>query len=382
MQAAPASLPLTLPRMKVGALPCLFILFGLMMGTWAGRIPALRDGLQISHGALSLVLLCGGLGAVLSYPFTSRMMACFGNRKTLLYAGSAILLALLGIGLAPNLPLIMLGVLALGVTASCFDVAVNAVATAQEKSLGKAMLSRMHAWGCAGCLAGVTLSSAMAMHAVSPFLHFALIAVPGALALWCACARLKDEGKVSIEKKMFCLPRGPLALLGALGFCGAVAEGSIADWSGIFLKDHFGTTDGFAPLALTAFSVMMLITRLTGDRLKSRFGARRMLTVSTILAAGGLFFSMSAPNAYLALAGFGVAGLGLALVFPFVFSAAGREGPMALAGVATLTYTGSLMGPPMMGTVAHVVGIQAAIGFVACLAIVIAAIATRTAMLK
>lgn len=370
-------------RFTAYALPALFVVFGLIMGSWAGRIPALRDGLQISHSMLSLVLLCGGLGAVISYPFTSRMMARFGGRKTMLYAGWAVLLVLLAIGTAPTVPLLMLAVLLLGITASCFDVAVNSAATAQEKASDKPLLSRMHAWGCAGGLAGVTLGSLMASQKIAPALHFGMIVLPLAIALWVACEWLEtDDDGQQIEKKMFCLPRGPLALLGALGFCAAVAEGSIADWSGIFLKDHFGTTDGFAPLALTAFSVMMLITRLTGDRLKARFGARRLLIVNTMLASGGLFFAMTAPNAYLALAGFGVAGLGLALVFPFVFSAAGREGPMALAGVATLTYTGSLMGPPMMGTVAHVVGIQAAIGFVACLAIVIAAIASRTRMLK
>lgn len=383
MQTAAITVSPPLSRFQAFALPAMFVIFGLIMGSWAGRIPALRDGLQISHSMLSLVLLCGGLGAVVSYPFTSRMMSHFGGRKTLLYAGWAVLLVLLGIGTAPTVPLLMLAVLSLGITASCYDVAVNSVATRKEKASNKALLSRMHAWGCGGGLIGVTLGSFMASMKIAPAMHFGMIVLPLALALWLAseCLDVDDSGE-QIEKRMFCLPRGPLALLGALGFCGAVAEGSIADWSGIYLKDHFGASDGFAPLALTAFSLMMLATRLVGDKLKDRFGARRLLTMNTLLAASGLFFAMLAPNAHFALVGFAIAGLGLALVFPYVFSAAGREGPTALAGVATLTYTGSLMGPPMMGTVAHVVGIQPAVGFIACLAIVIAIIASRTAMLK
>lgn len=383
MQSAAIIESPSLSRLQAVALPGLFVIFGLIMGSWAGRIPALRDGLQISHSTLSLVLLCGGLGAVVSYPFTSRMMARFGGRKTLLYAGWAVLLVLLGIGTAPTVPLLMLAVLMLGITASCFDVAVNSVATKKEKESNKAILSSMHAWGCGGGLIGVTLGSVMASMKIAPALHFSMMVLPLAMALWLVCDWLEtnDSGE-QIEKRMFCLPRGPLALLGALGFFGAVVEGSIADWSGIYLKDHFSVTDGFAPLALTAFSLMMLATRLIGDKLKSRFGARRLLTLNTLLAASGLFFAMMAPSAHFALAGFALAGLGLALVFPYVFSAAGREGPMALAGVATLTYTGSLMGPPMMGTVAHVVGIQPAVGFIACLALVIAFIASRTAMLK
>ena len=74
------------------------------------------------------------------------------------------------------------------------------------------------------------------------------------------------------------------ALLGALGFLGSVAEGSIADWSGIFLRDHFGVSEGFAPLSLTAFSTMMLLSRLFGDRLKMKHGARKLVFTGALTA--------------------------------------------------------------------------------------------------
>lgn len=127
-----------------------------------GRFPALRDGLQLPYTSLSLVLLCGGLGAILSYPFTSRMMARCGSRKTVLYAGWAILLVLMAISLAPNVPSMMLAVLALGITASCFDVLVNSAATRQEQTGRRPLLSRMHAWGCAGCLMGPPMMGTVA----------------------------------------------------------------------------------------------------------------------------------------------------------------------------------------------------------------------------
>jgi MFS family permease len=355
----------------------------MIMGSWAGRIPALREGMQISHSALSFVLLCGGLGAVISYPLSSRMMARFGGRKTLFYAGLALLAVLVCIGLAPTVPLLMLAVLMLGITASCFDVGVNAVATKLEKTSGESKLSTLHAWGCGGGLAGATLGSLMASMQIVPSTHFLLVAIPVAFVLWLGYELLEAEDiGEKIEKKSFSLPRGPLALLGALGFFAAMSEGSIADWSGVFLKDHFGVTDGFAPLALSAFSVMMLITRLVGDKLKDKYGARRLITLGAIVSAAGLFFAVLAPNPYLALAGFAVAGLGLALVFPFVFSAAGKEGPVALAGVATMTYSGSLMGPPVIGSLAHGFGMQAAMAFIGILSVMIAVVAGRTSMLK
>jgi MFS family permease len=370
-------------RVQPFALPLLFVVFGMIMGSWAGRIPALREGVQISHSALSMVLLCGGLGAVLSFPVSSYLMKTFGGRKTLFYSGSALLVVLICIGLAPTVPLLMLAVLLLGITASSFDVGVNAVATGLEKRSGKSSLSRLHACGGAGGLVGATLGSLMAGAQITPARHFMMLALPLAFALWLGYTLLEDDGAArTVEKKSFCLPRGPLALLGALGFFGAIAEGSIADWSGVYLKDHFAVSDGFAPLALSAFSVMMLIARLAGDQLKERFGARRLVSGGATLAACGIAFAVFAPDQYFAIAGFAVAGLGLSIVFPFVFSAAGREGPMALTGVATLTYTGTLMGPPIVGSLAHGLGIQAAMGFVALFALTIAVIANKTSMLK
>jgi fucose permease len=367
------------------ALPTLFILFGLIMGTWASRIPALRDGIQLSHSALSMVLLCGGLGAVLSFPISSRMMAWFGGRKSMLYSGIALLIVLVSIGLATNVLMLKLAVLMLGITASCFDVAMNSVATRQEKTSGKSQLSKLHGWCCAGGLTGAAFGSLMASIHIRPARHFSMIAGLIAVVLWISCSLLEsgdDETGAVIEKKSFALPRGPLVLLGALGFFGSVAEGSIADWSGIFLKDHFGVTDGFAPLSLSAFSVMMLITRIIGDRLKGSYSARFLLGIGGLLAALGLFLAVFAPNAYFALGGFALAGLGMALVFPFVFSAAGREGPLALAGVATMSYSGSLMGPPMLGAVAHNFGMQSAMGFIGILSAASAVIASKSVMLR
>ncbi len=380
--AAASESPVVLPNLQRLALPGLFAWFGVIMGSWVGRIPALRDGVQVSHSQLSMVLLMGGLGAVLSFPVSSRLMARFGGRLTMLISGMALLLVMLAIGAAPNVPLLMAAVLMLGITASTYDVGMNAVAARAERSAGRSMMALLHACACAGGLVGVTLGSGMAALQVKPLLHYALLALPFAFLLKFGIDRLPVDGSENISKKAFVLPRGGLALLGALGFLGAIAEGSIADWAGIFMKDHFGASDGFAPLSLSAFSTMMLLSRLMGDRLKARHGARPLVVGGALTAAAGLFFAVFAPNQYAALGGFAIAGMGLSLTFPFVFSAAGREGTVALAGVATMTYSGSLMGPPILGAIAHSLGLEAAMGFVGVLAVAIAAVTTRTKLMK
>ncbi len=372
-----------LVQAQLFSLPVVFALFGVIMGSWAGRIPALAAGVNVSHAALSMVLLCGGLGAVISYPISSFLMGRFGARKTLMISGLALLCVLVSIGMAPDVSRLMMAVLMLGITASTFDVAMNSAAARREKESGKSEMSRLHGLACAGGLVGATLGSLMASMKIAPATHFLMLAGPLAVVLWLAVNLLEaDEAGVKVEKKKFALPRGPLVLLGLLGFFGSMAEGSIADWSGLFLKEHFGASDGLAPLALSSFSVMMLMSRMVGDKMKERYGAKRLVTLGALVAASGLFFAVLAPNAYVALGGFAIAGVGLALVFPFVFSAAGAQGPAALAAVASMAYSGSLMGPPAIGAVAHFVGMQAAIAYVGGLSLVIAMVACRTRLLK
>lgn len=365
------------------ALPIIFALFGVIMGSWAGRIPALAERVHVSHSALSMVLLCGGVGALLSFPVSSFLMGRFGARKSLLIAGLALLTVLVSIGMAPTVPRLMMAVLMLGITASTYDVAMNAAAAKREKQTGTSQMSMLHGLACGGGLAGATLGSLMAGLHIAPATHFIMVAIPLAMALVGACQMLDiEDAAEQVEKKKFALPRGPMALLGLLGFLGSMSEGSIADWSGVFLKEHFNVGAGMAPLALTCFSAMMLISRLVGDKLKAKYGAQRLITSGAMLSAAGLFFAVLSPNAYFALGGFAVAGLGLSLLFPFVFSAAGAQGPVALAGVASMAYSGTLMGPPVIGAIAQHVGMQMAIGYVGALSLVIAFVASRTRLLK
>ncbi len=376
------------------ALPATFAWYGLLMGSWAGRLPALKEGLQLTHTQLAMVLLCTGIGAVLSPQLSSRLLARLGSLHTLRVAGLALPLVLMAAAAAPGLSLLMLATLALGLMASTFDVAMNGLASRAERTQGRPMLSRLHACACGGSLAGVTLGSAMAALSVSPIQQFALLALPLAALLWQCLQALASLGHgaadiADIDKAprrqrlpLFVLPRGRLALLGALGLLGAIAEGSIGSWSSLFLKEHHGASAAMAPLSLSAFTLMMLISRCCGDRLKARFGAQRLVCGGAATAAFGLGMAVFAPGVVLALAGFALAGLGLSLVFPFVYSAAGRESKTALAGVATMGYAGSLMGPPLMGAIAEGLGLQATIAGIGLLALGMAIVASRAQLLK
>lgn len=387
------ALPTCQTRPHTQALSALFMCFGVIMGSWAGRIPALRDALQLSVGELSIVLLCSGLGAALSSAFSSTLSArlslhfrgWISQRTKLFIAGLALLFLLLMIGLAPNLPLLMLAVFLLGASASAFDIGMNAAAARQENLQARSLMARLHACACAGGLGGVMLGSGMAWLHYSPIQHFSMLILPCALLLWLGVRGLSADvaSNPSVTKKtLFVLPRGDNALLGMLGLLAAMTEGSIANWSGVFMTDRFGASMSFAPLSLAAFSAMMLLSRFHGDRLKAAMGARRLICGGALMAGMGIYLAVFANASPTAVTGFAIAGLGLALVFPFVFSAAGQQGAMAITGVATMTYAGSVIGPPLLGGIAQWLGLQAALGFTGLLSLLIAGIGMRVHLLR
>jgi fucose permease len=210
-----------------------------------------------------------------------------------------------------------------------------------------------------------------------------------ALPLWLACrflqARLVPVAaalvSTSTHRRWFNLPTRPLMILGLIGFCGAIVEGGIADWSGVFMQDKLNATDGLAPLGYAGFAGAMLIARLYADRLKDHFGARRVVAFGAMFAVAGMMAAVSAVSSPLTIAGFALAGAGLSGVFPFVFSAAGRHGSKALAGVATISYCGGLIGPPVIGFIGQLTDLSIALGCVGLLCALLGCVAYRCASL-
>jgi MFS family permease len=381
------SIPIAPPavdtRMRQAALPLLFLLLGVIYASWVSRIPALRDNLQLDPASLSLFLLGGGIGAVGSFPLAAWLVGHYGARRACWYAGLALLATIPCLALAPSLPWLMLAMLCLGVCSSCFNVAINALGAEAERLAGRSIMSQLHAWFCVGTLSGALLGSAIAGMEIRPLLHFGLVALCVLVPLrLCYRALPNDRPQFIAGKKHFALPHGPLIALGVVAFGGAIVEGSVADWSGVYMKDRLSASDGVAPLAFACFAAMMLLTRIIGDKLKESFGARRVVAGGALTAGLGMLVALLASQAPLAIAGFALTGAGVATIFPFIFSAAGRHGPTALAGVTTMGYTGGLIGPPIIGFLAHGFGLPTALSLVGVLCIAVALAAGRARWLE
>ncbi|WP_353152757.1 MFS transporter [Herminiimonas fonticola] len=372
-----------LTRFHSIAAPFLFILLGVIYASWAARIPAIRDALQLSPSQLGLVLLGGGFGAVASFPLAAWLVGKCGGRRAAWYSGLALLAVLPSLAIAPNMLCLSIVAIALGAASGCFDVAINAIGAAHEKAAGRSTMSLLHAWFSLGAVSGALLGSVMAGLAITPLMHFSVASMLLLPPLYIAYQALPPDRIAHAESKaLFAVAHGPLVALGIIGFCGAVAEGSIADWSGIFMKDRMAAHDGVVPLAYAGFAALMLLARLVCDRLKDRFGARRIVASGAVFAACGIFIAIAAFSIPLTIIGFALAGAGFAAVFPFVFSAAGRHGSTALAAVATFSYSGGLIGPPVIGFLAQGWGMQIALGLIGVMALAIAVAASRARWLE
>jgi fucose permease len=364
------------------AIPALFFLLGVLYASWAARLPAIRDALSLDPATLGTVLLGGGIGAVASFPISAWLIGHYGARRASLYAGVVMLLTLPLLAVLPHWPVLMAGMILMGAGCSCFDVAINALGAEAELAAGRSIMSMLHAWFCVGTFAGALLGSGAAAIGLPPLMHFALVAVALMPVLMASYRVLPcDQPDAALGKKQFAMPHGALVWLGMIALLGAVSEGSLTNWIALYLRDHLHATEAEAPLGYAAFAGAMLVARMLGDRLKEALGARRLVALSSLLATVGLLLAVASPSIVPAVAGFTLAGLGVAAVFPCLFSAAGREGATALAGVATLGYSGALLGPPAMGFMVHGFGLQAGLVFLAVTSAVVCLAASRARLL-
>jgi fucose permease len=134
------------------------------------------------------------------------------------------------------------------------------------------------------------------------------------------------------------------------------AEGASLDWSAVYLEDVLTTSAGVAAGATTGFTLTMAVARIAGDRVIDRFGAVPTVRVSGVIAALGGLLVVVAAHPVVAMVGFGLLGLGIAVVVPLAFAAAGHTGPnpsQAIAGVATVTYASGLVAPSVIGGIAE-----------------------------
>ncbi|CAM5272089.1 MFS transporter OS=Streptomyces tendae OX=1932 GN=GUR47_32730 PE=4 SV=1 [Streptomyces tendae] len=355
------------------AVAAVFAVHGSVTGSFATRVPWIQDHADVSAGQLGLALAFPALGASLAMPLAGSVSHRFGARTALRGLLALWTLALVLPSLAPNLLTLCLALFVYGATAGMSDVAMNALGVEIENRLDKSIMSGLHGMWSTGALIGSAAGTLAAHLGTDARTHHLLAAAVLTVTGLVACTWVLDLQPAEDEDPppRFALPPRSALLIGAVGFCAVFAEGASLDWSAVYLRDELETSAGLAAACTTGFTLTMALARLAGDKVVDRFGAVRTVRVSGVLATLGGLLVVAGGHPAVAMTGFALMGLGIAVVVPLCFAAAGRAGSnpsLAIAGVATITYTSGLVAPSAIGGLAQATSLVVSFGLVTLLA--------------
>jgi MFS family permease len=362
------------------AVAAVFLLFGADMGTFASRLPWIADRLHLSSGILGVsVGLMMAVGAVVTIPFAARLVHRYGARAStrVLITATGVLLPLPAF--APS-ALALAGVmLVTGAIYGTCDNAVNAQAVEAEQRFGRSIMSGLHGMWSVGVLVGALLGSLAAREHVDPRVQFTVlgvvIAIVGAAATWWFITAPADDAAAATDAPKFVFPRGIILLIGLVGFAAIFVEMAGNDWSAVYMHWVLHASQAKAALATGVFAGSMAAGRLCGDAVIRRTGARFCVRICGVLGTAGCLLVAVATSAGLALTGFLLIGVGVSVVIPLVFAAAGNSGPspaLGVAGVATISYGAGLAAPSAIGGIADVSSLRVAFAVAALLATAVA----------
>ena len=360
-------------RWAVGAT---FLLHGLLIGAWVPHIPLAKERLDVGPGVFGLALLAFAGGAVCAMPAAGVLINRFGSAWLTAVTGVLFCLTFFGPILAPTMPAFVIAGFFMGMMIGSMDVAMNAHGIAVEKALKLPTMSMFHGGFSIGGMAGAFLGAVL----LKLFGAVAQAAVVAAICLAIQIMAMRFYLPAAADKGLsgshFAWPTKATIGLGLLCFLALMIEGSILDWAAIMMREKFLVDASFAALAFGFYQGGMAVARLTGDWIRLKVGAVRMVTVSALMAAAGTAVALVVPSPWVAIAAFVFAGLGIGNVAPVLFAGGGRLEPDApgrgIAAVTTLGYSGFLCGPPLIGFAAEVTSLPTALFLTVVAALIIA----------
>jgi MFS family permease len=387
------------------AVTAFFAFDGFVFATWAVRIPAVKAATGASPAELGVALLGVSGGAIATMALSGMLCRRFGAVRVLLAGAVWLSLALLLPALARSAVALALALVVFGIGYGCVNVAANTVAVDVVAALRRPVMPSFHAAWSLGGLAGAAIGGLLAPR-LSPLPHFAIATILGlavtvvagrvllttALPAATAARAEGDPGAVNDEigsgtagSRAAAAAATAVArdrahvwrvvlLLGVLAACAAYGEGSISDWGALRLHG-LGAGAGLAAIGYAAFALAEAGGRLAGTWLLTRFGQRAVLVSGGLATCAGMLCAALAPSIPIVVAGFALAGLGVANAFPAAMTRVGvLAGPHGVAIASTLGYGGFLLGPPLIGFLASAVGLGPSLTTVSVLGLVGAAI--------
>lgn len=359
-----------------------FFISGFGFAAWAPIVPYAKLRTGLGEGELGLLLLCLGLGSLLTMPLTGALAGRFGCRAVIVVA-TLVLVAVLPLLATLASPwALALALFFFGGSIGTIDVAMNIQAVAIEKARARSLMPEFHGLFSLGTMLGAIGVSQMLAWLGDP--RIALGCVAGIVLLMIAgVGRWLLPERAAPGTPLFVLPRGGVVLIGVLCFIVFMLEGAILDWSALFLTEHKGLAPERGGLGYAGFAVAMTVIRLSGEGIVRRLGSLRVMILGALCCTAGFWLAVASSSALGSIIGFTLAGIGAANIGPVLFSFAGAQrqmpAPAAIAAITTMGYAGILAGPAAIGLVAELIGLSAALAGVGLAVLLIVLAAPRVA---
>jgi predicted MFS family arabinose efflux permease len=340
-----------------------FFITGFGSSAWAALVPFAKARADISDGALGLLLLCLGIGSIVTMPISGAFAAKFGCRRVIIIAALVVASTLPLLATLSALPALVATLILFGAGIGAVDVAMNIQAIIVERASGRSMMSGFHGLFSLGGIAGAGGMAALLTAGASPLVATLCVSFGVLVALAIAGSHLLPYG-ARIDGPAFAIPHGIVLFIGMLCFVLFLAEGAVLDWSAVFLTSVRHLATSYAGLGYAAFATTMTIGRLAGDRIVDRLGQKTVVLFGGLCAASGFVLTTTLQSWQMALLGFALVGVGCANIVPTLFSAVGRQSVMpenvAVPAITTLGYAGVLAGPAGIGFIAHLTSLPTA----------------------
>ena len=340
-----------------------FFIAGITFSSWASRIPTIKANFDLNDAQLGTLLLCMPISSLIGLPISGFLVSRLDSRIPLTLAFLTNALALASIGFATSLPILIAAVSLFSFSIRILNIAMNTQAITIQKMYGKKINGSFHALWSTGGIVGISISTLLLKLQIPIHIHFSIVAAIAAAITLVARNFLLTGDRAEKGNKIIIGKPDPYVLyLGVIVFFSAVCEGGMFDWSGIYFKEVVGE-DIFTAGYLT-FMTFMALSRFVSDRIVEKIGMPKTYILSSSAIVTGILLAIVFPYFYPALIGFSLVGFGAAAIIPMTFTLAGmsrKYSPgMAISIVTTYVISGMLLGPPLIGYIAHAFGLQKA----------------------
>lgn len=333
-----------------------FFISGFCFSSWASRIPTIKNTFDYNEAELGTILLFMPVSSLIGLPLSGWLVSRYDSRIPLVAGFIVLSLAILGIGFAHTTPVLIASISVLAFSFRILNISLNTQAITLQKQFDRKINGSFHGLWSTGGIAGVGVSTLLVALNVAMNLHLLMVsALTLITTIYSQKFLLRKDRSSSGNRLLLGKPDPYIVYLGLIVFFAAVCEGGMFDWGGVYFKEVVKVeifTWGYL-----FFMICMALSRFVSDRVVDRIGMPKTYIVSASFIFIGISLAVALPTFWPSLIGFCLVGLGTASIIPMTFTLAGRSKKyspgMAISIIATYSIVGMLIGPPLIGYLAH-----------------------------